>query len=91
MKEQVRAAIVARRVGRAPRSWKSQVQGFVTRTKDADSAKAIADPGCSITKKIDSLDPRLTTKASNGQDIIDFANGIPGRGTTALARLSGPP
>jgi hypothetical protein len=61
------------------RDLKTQVQGFVTRTKDADSAKAIATMGGSIVKKLDGLDPRLTTKATNGQDIINYANGINGQ------------
>jgi photosystem II stability/assembly factor-like uncharacterized protein len=73
------------------RDLKSQVQGFVTRTKDADSAKAIADLGGTITKKIDGLDPRLTTKASNGQDIINYANGINGQYGFLLGQIEGNP
>jgi photosystem II stability/assembly factor-like uncharacterized protein len=73
------------------RDLKSQVQGFVTRTKDADSAKAIADLGGSIAKKIESLDPRMTTKASNGQDIINFANGINGQYGFLLGQVEGNP
>ena len=61
------------------RDLRTQVQGFVTRTKDADSAKAIATMGGEIVKKLDGLDPRLTTRATNGQDIINYANGINGQ------------
>lgn len=73
------------------RDLKSQVQGFVTRTKDADSARAIADMGGSIVKKIESLDPRMTTKASNGQDIINYANGINGQYGFLLGEVEGNP
>jgi hypothetical protein len=73
------------------RDLKTQVQGFVTRTKDADSAKAIAAMGGSITKKLDTLDPRLTTKAQNGQDIINYANGINGQYGFLLGQVEGNP
>ncbi|NUQ10851.1 MAG: glycosyl hydrolase [Gemmatimonadaceae bacterium] len=61
------------------RDLKAQLQGFVTRTRDADSAKAIADAGGSIVRKMETLEPRMTTKATNGQDIINYANGINGQ------------
>ncbi len=73
------------------RDLKTQVQGFVTRTKDADSAKAIAASGGTIVKKLEGLDPRMTTKAQNGQDIINFANGINGQYGFLLGQLEGNP
>jgi photosystem II stability/assembly factor-like uncharacterized protein len=73
------------------RDVKTQVQGFVTRTKDADSAKAIATSGGAIVKKVESLDPRLTTKATNGQDIINYANGINGQFGFLLGQIEGNP
>lgn len=73
------------------RDLKTQVQGFVTRTRDADSAKAIGDVGGAIVKKLDSLDPRLTTKAQNGQDIINYANGINGQYGFLLGQVEGNP
>lgn len=73
------------------RDIKSQVQGFVTRTKDADSAKAIATAGGAIVKKVDTLDPRLTTKAQNGQDIINYANGLNGQFGFLLGQVEGNP
>ncbi len=73
------------------RDIKSQVQGFVTRTKDADSAKAIATAGNAIVKKVDSIDPRLTTKAQNGQDIINYANGLNGQFGFLLGQVEGNP
>jgi photosystem II stability/assembly factor-like uncharacterized protein len=73
------------------RDVKTQVQGFVTRTKDADSAKAIAASGGAIVKKVEGLDPRLTTKASNGQDIINYANGINGQVGFLLGQIEGNP
>jgi photosystem II stability/assembly factor-like uncharacterized protein len=77
-------------VGRV-RDLKTQVQGFVTRTKDADSAKAIATSGDAIVKKLEKLDPRLTTKAQNGQDIINYANGINGQYGFLLGQVEGNP
>jgi len=73
------------------RDLKTQVQGFVTRTKDADSAKAIGTMGGTITKKLETVDPKLTTKAQNGQDIINYANGINGQYGFLLGQLEGNP
>lgn len=73
------------------RDLKTQVQGFVTRTKDADSAKAIATMGGTITNKLETVDPKLTTKAQNGQDIINYANGINGQYGFLLGQLEGNP
>jgi photosystem II stability/assembly factor-like uncharacterized protein len=73
------------------RDVKAQVQGFVTRTKDLDSARAIATVGNAIVKKVETLDPRLTTKAQNGQDIINYANGINGQFGFLLGQVEGNP
>jgi photosystem II stability/assembly factor-like uncharacterized protein len=73
------------------RDLKTQVQGFVTRTKDADSAKAIGAMGGTITRKLETVDPKLTTKAQNGQDIINYANGINGQYGFLLGQLEGNP
>jgi hypothetical protein len=73
------------------RDLKTQVQGFVTRTRDADSAKAIGDMGGAITKKLETVDPKLTTKAQNGQDIINYANGINGQYGFLLGQVEGNP
>ncbi|MEP7383621.1 MAG: glycosyl hydrolase [Gemmatimonadota bacterium] len=73
------------------RDLKTQVQGFVTRTKDADSANAIKEMGGTITKKLETVDPKLTTKAQNGQDIINYANGINGQYGFLLGQLEGNP
>ena len=73
------------------RDLKTQVQGIVTRTKDADSAKAIGASGGAIVKKLETLDPRMTTKAQNGQDIINYANGINGQYGFLLGQVEGNP
>ncbi len=73
------------------RDLKTQVQGFVTRTRDADSAKSIGDMGGAITKKLETVDPKLTTKAQNGQDIINYANGINGQYGFLLGQVEGNP
>ena len=61
------------------RDVKDQVSKLVTRTKDSPDAAKIADKGNGIAKSIDTVDPKLTTKAANGQDIINFRNGINGQ------------
>jgi len=73
------------------RDLKTQVQGFVTRTKEADSAKAIGAMGGTIVKKLETADPKLTTKAQNGQDIINYANGINGQYGFLLGQVEGNP
>jgi photosystem II stability/assembly factor-like uncharacterized protein len=73
------------------RDVKSQVQGFVTRTKDAPNAKEIGAAGGALLTKVDALDPRLTTKAANGQDIINYANGINGQFGFLLGQVEGNP
>lgn len=73
------------------RDLKTQVQGFVTRTRDADSAKAIGELGGTIVKKLETVDPKLTTKAQNGQDIINYANGINGQYGFLLGQVEGNP
>ena len=73
------------------RDIKTQVQGFMTRTKDADSAKAIATAGGAIVKKVETIDPKLTTRAQNGQDIINYANGLNGQFGFLLGQVEGNP
>lgn len=71
------------------RDIKEQVGKFVDRTKDAATSKSIADKGKAITGKLDVLDPKLTTKAANGQDIINFRNGINGQFVFLLGHIEG--
>ncbi len=73
------------------RDLREQVQGFVDRTKDADSARAISELGGAIVRKMNALDPRMTTKAGNGQDIINYANGINGQYGFLLGEIEGNP
>jgi photosystem II stability/assembly factor-like uncharacterized protein len=73
------------------RDLKTQVNGFVDRTKEAETAKAIADAGKRLVGKVDTLDPKLTTKARNGQDIINYANGINGQYGFLLGQVEGHP
>jgi hypothetical protein len=58
------------------RDIKDQVAKFVDRAKEAPNAAAITSRGKAITTKIETLDPQLSTKAANGQDIINYRNGI---------------
>jgi photosystem II stability/assembly factor-like uncharacterized protein len=71
------------------RDVKAQVQGYVARAKETSAADTIAKAGRALGGKLDKMDPRLTTKAANGQDIINFANGINGQYGFLLGQVEG--
>ncbi len=71
------------------RDLRTQVQGFVTRAKEVSAADTIAKAGNALTTTLSALDPRMTTKAANGQDIINFANGINGQYGFLLGQVEG--
>ena len=71
------------------RDVKDQVTRFVDRSKEAPNATAIADKGKSIGERVDSLAPKLSTKAANGQDIINFRNGINAQYVFLLGNVEG--
>ncbi len=71
------------------RDVRTQVQGYVTRAKETSAADTIRKAGSALTAKLQALDPRLTTKASNGQDIINYANGINGQYGFLLGQVEG--
>ena len=73
------------------RDVRTQVQSFTSRAKEATNADAITKAGGALTTKLQKLDPRLTTKATNGQDIINFANGINGQYGFLLGQVEGNP
>jgi photosystem II stability/assembly factor-like uncharacterized protein len=58
------------------RDVKDQVSKFVDRTKEVPTSAAIAGKGKEIVAKVDTLEPKLSTKAANGQDVINYRNGI---------------
>ena len=58
------------------RDVKDQVSKFVDRTKETPTAVAIAGKGKEIVGRVDTLEPQLSTKAANGQDVINYRNGI---------------
>ncbi|MEJ7813407.1 MAG: glycosyl hydrolase [Gemmatimonadaceae bacterium] len=71
------------------RDVKDQVSRFVERTKDAPNAAAIAARGKAIGEKADSIGPRLSTKAANGQDVINYRNGINAQYAFLLGNIEG--
>jgi hypothetical protein len=71
------------------RDVKDQVTRFVDRAKDAPNASAIAAKGKSIGEKTDTLGPKLSTKAANGQDIINYRNGMNAQYVFLLGNLEG--
>ena len=73
------------------RDVRTQVQSFTSRAKAATNADAITKAGRALGTKLEMLDPRLTTKATNGQDIINFANGINGQYGFLLGQVEGNP
>ena len=71
------------------RDVKEQVTQFVDRAKNAPNASAIADKGKVIGQKVDTIGPKLSTKAANGQDIINFRNGINAQYVFLLGNVEG--
>jgi len=58
------------------RDVKDQVSKFVEHTKETPVSAAIAGKGKEITGKVEAIEPQLSTKAANGQDVINYRNGI---------------
>ena len=71
------------------REARGQVQAALTRARDAENAAAITAAGKALTTKLETMDPRLTTKAGNGQDIINYANGFNGQVAFLLGQVEG--
>jgi photosystem II stability/assembly factor-like uncharacterized protein len=61
------------------RDLRTQVQGVVARVKDVPLADSVALTGRALVGRVDGFEPRLTTKAGNGQDIINYPNGLNGQ------------
>jgi photosystem II stability/assembly factor-like uncharacterized protein len=61
------------------RDIRTQVSGIVQRTSDHAQADSVKLLGGRVTGGTDRLEPKLTTKAGNGQDIINYANGLNGQ------------
>jgi len=71
------------------RDVKEQVSKFVDRTKETPTATAIAGKGKEITGKVETLEPQLSTKAANGQDVINYRNGINAQYSFLLGNIEG--
>lgn len=61
------------------RDIRTQTQGIVQRSASLAQADSVKLLGGRVTGGTDRLEPRLTTKAANGQDIINYANGLNGQ------------
>lgn len=61
------------------RDIRTQVSGIVQRTADHAQVDSVKLLGGRVTSGTDRLEPELTTKAGNGQDIINYANGLNGQ------------
>jgi photosystem II stability/assembly factor-like uncharacterized protein len=73
------------------RDLRTQVTAAVARGAGATNATVIASAGKTLGGKLSALDPRMTTKAGNGQDIINYANGINGQFAFLLGQVEGNP
>ena len=71
------------------RDVKDQVTKFVDRTKETPTAALIASKGKAITGKVEVLEPQLSTKAANGQDVINYRNGINAQYAFLLGNIEG--
>ena len=58
------------------RDVREQITKFVERTRDRPAGAAIGARGKAILGALDRLEPQLSTKAANGQDVINYRNGI---------------
>jgi photosystem II stability/assembly factor-like uncharacterized protein len=73
------------------RDLRTQVQGVVGRVRDVPLADSVGQSGRAIVRRVDGFEPRLTTKAGNGQDIINFPNGLNGQFGFLWGELEGNP
>lgn len=60
----------------ALRDVRTQVKSFVDHAKNSPAQAEISAKGKDIVATVDSLEPKLSTKAANGQDVINYRNGI---------------
>jgi hypothetical protein len=71
------------------RDVKEQASKLVERTKETPTSAAIGGKGKEITGKVDLLEPQLSTKAANGQDVINYRNGINAQYAFLLGNIEG--
>ena len=71
------------------RDTKAQVASFLDRSKDMPSAAVIAAKGKEIVGVVDLLEPQLSTKAANGQDVINYRNGLNAQYAFLLSAVEG--
>lgn len=91
------ASVLAGRIGEIHdgvlrlRDARTQVKAALARAGGAPNAAAIKSAGDALVARLDALEPRLTTKATNGQDIINYPNGINGQFGFLLGQVEGNP
>ena len=73
------------------RDLRTQVQGVVQRVKDVPLADSVGTTGRALVRRVDGFEPRLTTRAGNGQDIINYPNGLNGQFGFLWGELEGNP
>jgi photosystem II stability/assembly factor-like uncharacterized protein len=73
------------------RDLRTQVQGVVSRVTDVPLADSVRTTGRALVRRVDGFEPRLTTKAGNGQDIINYPNGLNGQFGFLWGELEGNP
>jgi hypothetical protein len=71
------------------RDVKEQVSKLVDRTKETPNAATIAGKGKQIVSTVDALEPQLSTRAANGQDVINYRNGINSQYVFLLGNVEG--
>lgn len=73
------------------RDLRTQVTGIVSRTGTLPMGDSIRIAGDTLVGALNGIEPRLTTKAGNGQDIINYANGLNGQFGFLLGQVEGHP
>jgi photosystem II stability/assembly factor-like uncharacterized protein len=71
------------------RDVREQVTRFVDKSKEAPAGATIAAKGREITAKVEGLEPLLSTRAANGQDVINYRNGINAQYAFLLGNVEG--
>ncbi len=71
------------------RDMHEQVSKFVERTKETAAAAALGAKGKEIVGKAETLEPQMSSKAANGQDIINFRNGMNAQYVFLLGNVEG--
>jgi photosystem II stability/assembly factor-like uncharacterized protein len=73
------------------RDIRTQLDAVIGRASSVPDASEVLDPVKTVAATGAALEPKLTTKAGNGQDIINYPNGLNGQFGFLLGQVEGHP